>query len=120
MKKLFIIFTTLLLISTGCSDISEKGVIQNKTTTHYEKTFDYLNGTEKIDMKLPKNANVKVNVDYSIDEGSVDFKIIDDKNKVVDDVTNSESITFKTGDSKYYLVIEAKEAKGSFQFDWDE
>ncbi len=124
MKKL-VIFLSFILLLSACSDsVVEKGVVQSKYDGHYEKEFNYLDGTEKVSLNLYDGEEVVITISFKIDEGDFTIKIVDGDDKTIksfsatDNSEVSEELSFTAATTGYFLVIEADEAKGEFTVDY--
>lgn len=121
MKKILFIATTLLLLM-GCttSSIVEKNSVGKETSTHYSSTFDYYDGLKEKDMRIDKDSEVDVEFTIDVEEGSIVFFIKDENDKVLYEIDSTQTVTVKNESKKLILVVEADEAKGSFEVDWED
>ncbi len=115
MKKT-ILLVALVLALAGCK--AEVGSVQTKLLDYYEKSFSYLDGEEKVNMRVDSGVEVEVEFEMELEEGSVVFTIEDEDGEVIDTISKTGNITFETEDKKYYLIITADDAKGEFEIDW--
>lgn len=118
-KIVIILAITILFVACNDDNFVEKGSVQVKTSSYYEKEFDYLNGTEKINMQIEKNSKVNVKYSIEVEEGKLEISIEDENGNIVGIMNESGTLTFDTENKKYYLSINAKETKGIFIIDWD-
>ncbi len=114
MKKLMLL-AVVLAVLTGCN--TSVGV-QTKLPDYYEKNFSYLDGEEKVNMRVDSGVEVEVEIEMELEEGSIEFTIEDEDGEVIDTISETGNITFETEDKKYYLIITAEDAKGEFEVDW--
>ncbi len=118
MKKIILIAFFVLFLTSCSPSIVERGVIQTKTNNYYKKSFSYLDGEEKVKMKLDSNSEAIITFEIEIKDGTLEFIIEDASGTVIETVSKSSDVEFETGDQNYYLIINAEEAKGKFKVVW--
>lgn len=117
MKK-FLVLISLLFLITGCNGPTEKASTQTKTIHYYEKDFGFFDGVEEIKMNLEDDIEVEVKFDIDLEEGEIEFTIEDEDGKEYATITSTETVTINSEGNKFYLIIDADEAKGYFEVDW--
>jgi hypothetical protein len=124
-RGLFLLFCLGLALVSCQPQFICRGCVENVSPGHVDYRYQYFDGPYTRTDNVKAGQTLTVDYTVSVEEGSLDIRILDPNMNVVwqqtfdtgANVTSSQQVSIQQS-GRYQIVMDGHQTRGSFQIDW--